>query len=268
MRPITITMSAFGSYANEVTVDFTTADHGIFLITGDTGAGKTTIFDAITYALYDRTSGGKRDGQMMRSQYAKEDVPTFVRYTFAYAGKEYTISRSPKYYAKSKRRNKDGEYTQVLQNPTVELIMPDGLAFPGKMKETDNKILEIIGLDDNQFTKIAMIAQGDFMELLHARSDERKAIFARIFNTQIYQQIQESLRARSKKLYGQLEDNRKLCISQMEGVQCVEDSQYQQQWEMMPSFTEIRTEEVQQLLEKITQEAAELEERYHQKQTH
>ena len=95
MRPVKLTMSAFGSYADAEEIDFTKIQPGLFLITGDTGAGKTTIFDAITYALYDKTSGGKRDGNMMRSQYASEETDTFVEYTFSYRGKEYTVRRNP-----------------------------------------------------------------------------------------------------------------------------------------------------------------------------
>ncbi|MFR9063139.1 MAG: AAA family ATPase [[Clostridium] scindens] len=97
MKPIRLVMSAFGSYAEVTTIDFQGVQQGLFLITGDTGSGKTTIFDAITYALYDQTSGGARDGNMMRSQYASEDMGTYVEYTFSYQGKEYTIRRNPEY---------------------------------------------------------------------------------------------------------------------------------------------------------------------------
>src|SRR5690606_13579283 len=113
MKPIYIKMSAFGSYAGEEIVNFSDVASGIFLITGDTGAGKTTIFDAITYALYDQTSGGKRNGEMMRSQYADDDTRTYVEYSFIYHGKTYTIIRSPRQERLSKRRNKDGEFTMT-----------------------------------------------------------------------------------------------------------------------------------------------------------
>ncbi len=238
MKPIYIKMSAFGSYAGEETVDFTEVNHGIFLITGDTGAGKTTIFDAITYALYDQTSGGKRDGEMMRSQYANEDTRTYVELKFNYQGDIYTIIRSPRQERISKRKNKDGEYVKTIDAPSVELIMPDGLEYRGKIKETNLKIIDIIGLDVNQFTQIAMIAQGDFLKLLHAPSKERKEIFAKIFNTRIYWRIEEELKLRSKQIYGKLEDNRKDILREMENVRCVENSDLEIQWAETPHFLE------------------------------
>lgn len=264
MRPIQITMSAFGSYANPVTIDFTKAGHGIFLITGDTGAGKTTIFDAITFALYDRTSGGRREGQMMRSQYASEETETYVEYTFSYQDQIYTIRRNPRYAIRSKRRNKAGEYPLVERKPSVELTMPDGSVFPGKVRETDARIVEIVGLDADQFTQIAMIAQDEFMALLQAKSDERKAIFSRIFNTRIYQRIQEELHDRTRKMNQELEENKKICINEMQHMQCVRDSVWKEKWEAVPTFTEVHMQEVLTLIDAITKEAKEKEESLHQ----
>ena len=186
MKPQKLIMSAFGSYAGEVVIDFSNISHGIFLITGDTGSGKTTIFDAICYALYDRTSGGAREASDMRSQYAGADTPTFVEYTFTYGEEIYVIKRNPKYSRLSKRKDKDGNYKETVEQPGVELTMPDGKVFAGKLKETNEKIMEIIGLDADQFTQIAMIAQGEFMKLLQASSNKRKEIFAKIFDTKIY----------------------------------------------------------------------------------
>ena len=236
MKPVYIKMSAFGSYAGEETVDFTDVNHGIFLITGDTGAGKTTIFDAITYALYDGTSGGKRDGEMMRSQYANEDTCTYVELKFIYNGETYTIIRTPRQSRRTRKKNKDGEYTMTVEQPSVELIMSDGIPYKGKIKETNQKIIDIVGLDVNQFTQIAMIAQGDFLKLLHAPSKERKEIFAKIFNTSIYWRIEEELKARAKAMYGKLEDNRKDIVREMEDVQCIKESIFSEQWAAMPRF--------------------------------
>ena len=207
MRPVKLVMSAFGSYAGEAKIDFTEVPGGLFLITGDTGAGKTTIFDAITYALYDRTSGGNRDGNMMRSQYAKPETDTYVEYTFSYREKEYTIRRNPEYLRLGKRKYADGSPRYVKESPKVELILPDGSVFKGKKRETDQKITEIMGLDADQFTQIAMIAQGDFLKLLLAESKERKKIFSKIFQTKFYYRIQEELKKRAMALYVKLEHN-------------------------------------------------------------
>jgi DNA repair protein SbcC/Rad50 len=259
MKPVYVKMSAFGSYASEETVDFTDVNHGIFLITGDTGAGKTTIFDAITYALYDQTSGGKRDGEMMRSQFADDDVRTFVELKFIYNGETYIITRSPRQERNSKRKNKDGDYTKTLDQPGVELIMPDGMPYRGKIKETNQKIIDSIGLDVNQFTQIAMIAQGDFLKLLHAPSKERKEIFSKIFNTRIYWRIEEELKNSAKSIYGKLEDNRKDILREMDNVQCINGSNYEVEWNTMTRFSESNPELQITIVQQIVNEAKQKE---------
>lgn len=230
MRPVKLIMSAFGSYAGVEEIDFTKMQHGLFLITGDTGAGKTTIFDAITYALYDRTSGGSRDGNMMRSQYANDGTDTFVEYVFSYRDKEYTVRRNPEYMRMGKRKKADGTPRLVKETAKVSLILPDGSEYQGKKKEIDHKIEEIIGLDVDQFTQIAMIAQGDFLKLLHAESRERKRIFSKIFQTRIYWQVQEELKEQAKQLYIRLQDNIKDCIREMERVETVPESGEASAW--------------------------------------
>lgn len=207
MRPVKLIMSAFGSYAGRTEIDFTEIPNGLFLITGDTGAGKTTIFDAITYALYDRTSGGTRDGNMMRSQYADEGTDTYVEYTFIYQKKQYKVLRNPEYMRLGKRKYADGSLRYVKETPKVELTLPDGSVFKGKKRETDQKIVEITGLDADQFTQISMIAQGEFLKLLLAESKERKKIFSRIFQTRFYYRIQEELKKQAVQLYVKLEQN-------------------------------------------------------------
>lgn len=259
MKPITLTMSAFGSYAGEEIIDFAQIEGGVFLITGDTGAGKTTIFDAITYALYNQTSGGKRDGAMMRSQYAKGDVPTFVELVFSCKGKDYKVRRNPSYDRPSKRRNKDGERTYTAEAASVSLTMPDGREYPGKIGEINEKIVEILGVGKEQFTQVAMIAQGEFIRLLHASSKDRKEIFARIFDTGIYETIQKRLREKSKALYGKLEDNRKLCVHEIQGVQCDADSVYLEKWEESRQRLETEQGQILEILSRIISEQKEQE---------
>ena len=209
MRPITLTMSAFGSYAGRERIDFEKAGKGVFLITGDTGSGKTTIFDAIMYALYDQTSGGRRDGNMMRSQYADLHTETYVELEFEYKDRIYRIVRSPEYERESKRRGRDGSVKKVVEKSRVALYLPDGTEFMGKKQETNRKIVEIIGLDASQFTQTAMIAQGEFLRLLLAKSDERKEIFSRLFDTQVFSRMQRQLKERAKSMYGELADGQK-----------------------------------------------------------
>ncbi len=194
MKPVRLVMSAFGSYGEKTEIDFQGVQHGLFLITGDTGAGKTTVFDAITYALYDQTSGKARDGNMMRSQYASEEADTYVEFTFSYRGEIYTVRRNPEYLRLGKRRYADGSPRYVKEAAKVELILPDGSVYRGKKRETDQKLQEIMGMDADQFTQIAMIAQGDFLRLLHAESKERKKIFSKIFKTKLYHRVQEELK--------------------------------------------------------------------------
>lgn len=225
MRPIQLTMSAFGSYADCVNIDFSKVNQGVFLITGDTGAGKTTIFDGISYALYGQTSGGRRDGSMMRSQYAANETKTYVELTFLASGQVWKVFRSPEYERESKRKNKDGERTMTKERGNLELYQPDGSLYPGNRQEVNRKLIEILGVDAKQFTQIAMIAQGDFLKLLLAKSDERKEIFSRIFDTQIFRKVQEELRMRSKAEYGKLEDNRKEWIRELQQLECEEQEE-------------------------------------------
>jgi len=207
MKPLKLTMSAFGSYAGENVIDFTGQQQGIFLITGDTGAGKTTIFDAITYALYSQTSGGERNGNMMRSQYALPETETYVELEFSYRGQTYRVRRNPDY--KISKTLKNGKVKEQKVAHSVELTMPDGTVFPEKKNATDAKIVEILGLTADQFSQIVMIAQGDFLKLLYTKSDERKMIFSRLFKTDIYWKIQENLRRKSSEMDERIQENQR-----------------------------------------------------------
>lgn len=257
MKPVELTMSAFGSYAGVETIAFDQVNQGIFLITGDTGAGKTTIFDAITYALYDCCSGGYREGDMMRSQYAADDVLTYVRLKFSCRGQEYTITRNPAYIRQSKRRDSKGNIKQTSQLASVELLMPDGSACPGNRTAVNKKIAEIIGLDKDQFTKTAMLAQGDFINLLLADSKERKQIFAKIFDTRLYNDLQNKLSERTKKLYGALADNEKLCAHEVAQVVIPPDSPCFVQWQELSDRLKTGMPQLLELLAQINREAAE-----------
>ena len=205
MKPLKLTMSAFGSYAGKNVIDFTGQQQGIFLITGDTGAGKTTIFDAITYALYNQTSGGERNGNMMRSQYAKPEMETYVELEFLYRGQTYCVRRNPDY--KITKTLKNGKIREQKVPHSVELTLPDGTVFPEKKNATDAKIIEILGLTADQFSQIVMIAQGDFLKLLYTKSDERKMIFSKLFRTDIYWKIQENLRRKSMEMDERIQEN-------------------------------------------------------------
>ena len=189
MRPLNLTMSAFGPYAGQTTVDFSVlGTSGLYLITGDTGAGKTTIFDAITYALYGEASGESRESSMLRSKYAAPETPTFVELTFLNGGKTYTVRRNPEY-----TRPKTRGTGTTVQKADAELTMPDGRIIT-KARDVTAAVTDIVGVDREQFARIAMIAQGEFRKLLLAQTDERKAIFRQIFHTGQYQALQNRLK--------------------------------------------------------------------------
>ncbi len=190
MRPLKLTVSAFGPYAGLTVLDMDRlGENGLYLITGTTGAGKTSLFDAITYALYDRPSGDARDDSMLRSKYADPTTETFVELEFLYTGKRYTVRRSPEY----ERPKARGEGT-TKQAARAELRYPDGHVVDRSKREVTQAIVEIVGIDRDQFLQIAMIAQGDFLKLLLAKTEERQAIFRRIFKTQKFERIQQRLK--------------------------------------------------------------------------
>lgn len=196
MRPLRLTLSAFGPYAAETTLALDRLGKGgLYLVTGDTGAGKTTLFDAITYALYDHSSGGVRDGAMLRSKYADAKTPTFVELEFEVNGKCYTVRRNPE-YPRPKARG-EGFTTEKAD---ATLTFADGRPPVTRAKEVTAAVQEIIGLDYNQFCQIAMIAQGQFTKLLNASTEERSRIFRKLFRTQRYQQLQERLQEENSAL--------------------------------------------------------------------
>ncbi len=195
MKPLKLTMQAFGSYGSRTEIDFTRLNQNLFLITGDTGSGKTTIFDAVVFALYGVASSdsNKKDGPELQSQYAEPGASPFVELTFTEGEREYTVRRIPRHL-----RAKSRGVGLIPENESVQLTMPDGSVFSGNIRETDVKLEEIVGLSKGQFMQVGMIAQGEFMELLRARTEDKKVIFRKLFNTERYQKIVDELARRRK----------------------------------------------------------------------
>lgn len=218
MRPLKLKISAFGPYAGVTELDMESlGSNGLYLITGDTGAGKTTLFDAITYALYGEASGSNRESSMLRSKYADLATPTEVELTFMNKGKEYTVKRNPEYERPAKRG--DGV---TVQKADAQLTYPDGRILT-KPKEVTKAIKDIIGVDRNQFSQIAMIAQGDFLKLLLADTGQRQKIFREIFKTSYYQKLQSDLRDAERQLYYSCEASKSSVNQYISGILCDED---------------------------------------------
>ena len=196
MRPLQLTLSAFGPYAAQTTLDLEKLGKGgLYLITGDTGAGKTTLFDAITYALYDHSSSGIREGSMLRCKYADDKTPTFVELEFEVHGVRYTVRRNPEY-----QRPKARGEGMTTEKADATLTYPDDRPPVTKAKDVTAAVQEIIGLDYNQFSQIVLIAQGQFTKLLNASTEERSRIFRKLFRTQRYAQLQERLQSEASAL--------------------------------------------------------------------
>ena len=248
MRPLKLTISAFGPYAGKMELDFENlGSSGLYLITGDTGAGKTTIFDAISFALFGEASGGNREPGMLRSKYAGDKTPTEVELTFLYAGKEYTVTRNPEYM-----RPKGRGEGMTKQAADARLVYPDGHVVT-KLKDVNIAIKEILGLDRDQFGQVAMIAQGDFLKLLLADTRERQKIFRNIFHTNLYVELQERLSKQANAVKYQWEDVRKSIRQYVEAILCQENSAYADQVQQAKAET-LPVEEVLTLLENILEE--------------
>lgn len=224
MRPLSIKISAFGPYAGVTEIDMSRlGTSGLYLITGDTGAGKTTIFDAICFALYGQASGGTRENSMLRSKYADPDTPTAVELVFENRGLVYTVKRNPEYERPAKR---GGGTTKQTAN--AELFLPDNSVIT-REKQVTEKIKEIIGVDRDQFSQIAMIAQGDFLKLLLAETKERQKIFREIFKTGYYQILQDRLKDETAKLKGRFDAARQSVDQYISGIVCDSDGRFAQE---------------------------------------
>lgn len=246
MKPIYLEMSAFGPYSNVENVDFTKINNELFLISGDTGSGKTTIFDAIVFALYGEPSGNIRQSNSLRSDFADDDTETYVEFTFECNGREYYIRRSPEYLRKKK---KGTGYTKKAADAILKY--PDGRVVTKASDVTDN-VVDIMGITKEQFTNIAMIAQGDFLKLILAKTDERSKIFRDIFNTVKYLEIQNNLKT---EMFERKEINSKFeeSIFQYENdTVCDEASEYSKEHKLMISEKNInKIDEFIKFIDKI-----------------
>lgn len=252
MRPQKLTMQAFGSYGQKTIIDFTKTDQNLFLVTGDTGAGKTTIFDAIVFALYGEASSvsNKKEGVVLQSQYAGLELEPYVELEFT-DGREqdiYIVRRVPRHLKKITRGAAKGVGTREITG-SVSLIMPDGTEYP--QKESNGKLQEIIGLTKNQFMQVAMIAQGEFMDLLRAKSDDKKKIFRRLFNTEMYEDIAVELGNRKRAKEKDIADIRTRCQSEAARVKLLSDSAENQGQDEFGQQTEVLEESLDKLKKQI-----------------
>lgn len=213
MMPVRLVMQAFGSYAGPEVISFTAPDQNLFLITGDTGAGKTTIFDAIVFALYGKSSSeeNEKEGVLLQSQFVSPEVEPYVELQFTETKdgvpQSYTVRRVPAHDRPVTRGKKRGSMRRI--SGSVTLTMPDGSVC--EQQSADQRIVEIVGLTKKQFMQVSMIAQGEFMELLRAKPEERKEIFRHLFGTEIYQQITLKLAERRTEQKNQLESEKIRC---------------------------------------------------------
>ncbi len=248
MRPLSLEICGFGPYASRTVLDLEKlGKSGLYLITGDTGAGKTTIFDAITFALYGRASGENRSADMLRSKYAEPSEVTEVKLTFEYNGKIYIIKRNPQ-YTRAKLR---GEGT-TEQAAGAELTLPDGRIVT-KLDEVGREINQLIGLDRNQFTRIVMLAQGDFMKFLLAEAAERQNIFRKLFKTQYYRVIQEKLRNDALNVKHECENATERIMQYSGNIRCADESGYGENVKKAQNG-ELPISEMIELLENIIRE--------------
>ena len=258
MRPLKLTIAGFGPYAGAQELDFEAlGTSGLYLIAGDTGAGKTTIFDALTFALFGKASGDSRKDDMLRSKYARAEDPTYVELTFTYNGQTYTVRRNPLYY-RINLKKKDAT-DLVKQNADALLTLPDGSVVT-KKTEVDNAIQEIIGLSREQFAQICMISQGDFRRLLEADTETRKKIFKDIFGTGLYSDLQTRLKDEASALAGQMTEARRSIRQYTEGMVCADNSDFNAQVQKAKTDG-LPTAELTELFEKLLDEDRKLEDR-------
>ena len=253
MRPLKLTIAGFGPYAGAQELDFEAlGTSGLYLIAGDTGAGKTTIFDAITFALFGEASGGSRKSDMLRSKYARAEDPTYVELTFTYGGQTYTVRRNPAY-----ERAKTRGVGTTSQLADAQLTLPDG-SVVAKLKDVNRAVQEIIGLSREQFAQVCMISQGDFRRLLEADTETRKKIFKDIFETGLYSDLQTRLKDEVSALDGQMTEARRSIRQYTEGMVCADNSDFNAQVQKAKTDG-LPTAELTELFENLLSEDKTLE---------
>lgn len=247
MKPLILKMSAFGPFADEVEIPFYQFDsQGLFLITGNTGAGKTTIFDAISFALYGNTSGITRTVDMVRSDFTSPESETYVYLEFLHKGKKYIVKRNPQYL-----RPKKSGTGMTFQSADAVLTYPDGRIETG-IKNVTNCIEELLCIDWKQFKQLAMIAQGEFLNLILANGNERGAILRKVFNTQKYADMQKNLKEMASSLKRECEESDNTIIRYLFDISFDENNDFFQpikEWRKSPSVHSAN--EIIALLEKI-----------------
>ena len=238
MRPLHLTLSAFGAYAGKTELDLRRlGERGLYLITGDTGAGKTTIFDAIAFALFGTPSGDGRESSMLRSKFAAPETPTEVELTFSNAGKTYIVRRNPEY---ERPKSRGAGTTKELAR--AELTMPDGRVIT-RRTEVDAAIRDTLGVDRSQFCQIAMIAQGEFRKLLLADTKDRREIFRNIFKTGLYTRFQERVKGDFLALSRKREEARKAFDQYASGIRFPECRELPPENELSAFLAEILAED-------------------------
>ena len=254
MRPTKLVLSAFGPYASKIELDLSKlGENGVYLITGDTGAGKTTIFDAITFALFGKPSGDIRDVKTLRSEYANEEIETYVELDFIYHSEEYHIYRRPEYSYTHVQKN--GEVKQRSKSADAYLILPNGERIV-KPTEVTKQVEQLLGMKRDQFRQIAMIAQGSFLEILNADTKERGKLFEKVFMTSKYSILMDRLNQMAKEGTTKLNEA-KLRLQQIISdirVPVILQEEYEQ---MIETFAMDDIQPIYDLLDKIIANAKE-----------
>lgn len=222
MRPLKLSFESFNSYANKTSIDFEDfSSNGIFLITGPTGSGKTTIFDAIKYALYGEASGVDRKNISNFSDFANLESPSTVTFEFLHRGVKYRIERISSYQVFKKDKNLEADKKTANHKTTVnfyQLIDGEEKLLASNTRKVNEEVQNLLGIDKNQFSQIVMIAQGDFSKILTADGNDREKLLRNIFNTEIYQQLQERLKADTSQLEKEHEKNLTTAKNALQGI--------------------------------------------------